>query len=183
MLLHLEEEKISSRGLHSAGGMLLPSSRLGPDCNQLKACRNWGQTNQSRQSSVSLGFFLTYFHLLQLSFFSFASTITDICSLGAFQLFFFFSMRSHQDVECPTLGSFQPSEFNICLCQRENGAFSHRYFRFHWWKQSFWFLGKCGIFYCNSWYSWRKRQTFGHRAPVKDELVRKTFSHHLIHIK
>lgn len=68
----------------------LPSSRLGPDCNQLKACRNWGQTNQSRQSSVSLGFFLTYFRLLQLSFFPFASTITDICSLGAFQLFFFF---------------------------------------------------------------------------------------------
>lgn len=54
---------------------------------------------------------------------------------------FFFSTRSHQAVECPALASFQPSEFHICLCQRENGAFSYRYFSFHWWKESLWFIG------------------------------------------
>lgn len=117
--------------------MHLPLTHLRPDWNYLKSHRNWDQTiRKSSQSSVNLGSFLTLFHLLQLSFFSFGF------HYNWHLLFrFFFSTRSHQAVECPTLASFQPSEFDICLCQRENGAFSYRYFSFHWWKESLWFIG------------------------------------------
>lgn len=149
--------------LNSPGARLQPAQsiqKLGPDkSKQTVECQPGFLFNTFSFVTAFIFFFCFYYNWrLQLW-----------CFLA------FFSMRCHQDVECPTLGSFQPSEFNICLCQRENGDFSHRYFSLHWWKECLWFVGTCGIFYYNSWYNWRKRQAFRHTALVKDKLVRKNF--------
>lgn len=150
-----------------------PSICPGPDCIQLKASRSWDQTNQSRQSDVSLGSTWTYFPLLQLSL-SFCFHSKRHLQSSCFLVCCCCSMRSHRDVEYPTHGSFQPFESNVCLCQGENGAFSCRYFSFHWWKESLSFVRRCVIFYHNSWYRWRKKQAFRHTALVKNKFVCKT---------
>lgn len=140
------------------------TQKLGPDNQKIKAVR------------CQPGFFFNIFICYSFHFsFDF--------HYNWHLLFRFFPMRSHQVVECPTLASFQPSEFNICLCQRENGAFSYSYFSFHWWKENLWFTGRCAIFYYSSWYSWRKRQAFEYPSPLKYKLMRKNFAPRLIHIK